>query len=168
MTSLFLIVCFLMFFFFYRVIRRNENLIIEAQSKWQKEASRREEIKSLDQSVKSIEQERILLESHFANGSDVVPYLNTLEELGNKVNAKAKVTSVEVSKDETKLLVEMKAVGSFEALYKFLTLLENSSYEMKIDSVDMHNIVLTEELKNNTKTTKWEMILKIQLLTFIK
>lgn len=167
LAALFLVLCLLIFLFFYREINKNKNLITEAQTKWQKEASRREEIKSLDQSVKIIEPERILLESHFANGSDVVPYLNTLENLGTKVGAEAKVTSVKVSKDNNKLLVEMKATGSFESVYKFLTLLENSSYEMKIDFVDMHNLVVSEELKDKTKNTKWEMILEIKLLTFV-
>ena len=124
-------------------------------------------MKTLDQSVKMIEPERALLEAHFGQGSDVVPFLNTIEDLGEKSGTKTKVSSVDISADGTFLSVETRTTGTFQQIYKFITLLENSSYELDFDSVDIHSAASNEELKKGTKDLQWEAVIKIKLLSFI-
>ena len=133
---------------------------------WQREALRREEIKALDRSVQAVEKERAQLKTHFARSSDIVPFLDTIEELGPKVGVKAEVTSVDVLKNYAGLLVGMKASGTFSGLYKFLTLLENSPYELEFISVDMSRETILEVENKNTTVPKWDLLLKIKLLSF--
>ena len=139
-----------------------------AENEWQTEAMRRDEIRTLEHSVKIIEGERAQLETHFAQSSDVVPFLDTIEKLSSKAGTKAEVTSVDIAKDNTGLLVGMKASGSFAGVYKFLTLLENSPYELEFDGVDMHQQTILGDGKKVATVRTWNVIFKIKLLSFVQ
>jgi hypothetical protein len=65
------------------------------------------------------------------------------------------------------LLVGVKVAGVFEAVYKFLTLLENSPYEIEFLSMDIHKTLVTDVAGKSVGGSTWEAILKIRLLTFI-
>lgn len=155
------------FIFLYRHINSTDTLAQEVNTEWQAEGQRRDEIKSLDSSIKVIEPERALLETHFAKSSNVVPLLDTLEGLGPKVNANASVTSVDILQDNAGLLVGMKATGSFQGLYRFLQLLENSTYKLEFTSVDIKREDATAQALAKNKNTTWDMFLKIKILSFI-
>lgn len=160
-----LLFCVLLFvlLFSYGAINKNDKESQQKESKWQNEALRRDELRVLDRSIDIIEDERAQLETHFAKSSDVVPFLDTIERLAGKVNSHAEVTSVDVLKDRTGLMVGMKASGTFANLYRFLTLLENSPYELEFASVDMQRG--TEN--KNIKTPEWDLVLKMKLLSFV-
>ena len=166
-SIIFCAICSFAFFFLYKEIKNNNNLVQDAQTKWQEEESKREDIKSLDQSIKTIEPEREELETHFAQGSDVVPFLNSLEALGSSSGCKAKISSVDLSGDNTGLIVQLSATGSFVQIYKFITLLENSPYQLEIDSASIQNSVSGDNLKNNVNNSTWEANFKIKLVSFI-
>ena len=157
LSILFFIVFVFAFFYFYNAINNNykEEQVIEEE--WSKEAERRDEIKALFSSVKAIEGERAKLETHFAKSTDVVPFLDTIEGLAG---AKAEVTSLEILKDGAGLLVGMKATSTFEGLYKFLNLLENSPYELEFVSMNLQKDVADAKIQG------WSAIFKIRLITF--
>lgn len=168
LSVIFLIFSCLLFLFFYREVN-NKN--IESQLKemqLQKETRRRDEIKALNNSVKIIEEEKTKLETHFAKSSDVVPFLDTIEALAVKVGAKAEVVSVDILKDNTGLLVGMSAGGDFEGLYKFLTLLENSSYELEFVTLDINRKIALSAVNKSVIISEWNAVLKIKLLSFVK
>lgn len=166
-SILFLAISVFLFVFLYSQIKRNNEEREQKRIAWQTESSRRQDIKTLDQSIKMIEPEKALLESHFAQSSDVVPFLNTIESLGEKSGTTTNISSVDISSDNTFLMVGIKTTGTFEQVYKFVRLLENSSYELQFDSIDIHNAISSEELKKHTNGTPWEAIIKIKLLSFI-
>jgi len=154
------------FLFFYRAININNK---ESQSKeleWQTEMQRREAIKTLDNSVKMVEGDKAQLETHFAQSSDVVPFLDTIEGLAPQASVTSEITSVDMSADYTGLYVSMKASGTFSGLYKFLTLLENSPYELDFISLDMHQEMPVVAGNKNVKISQWDAVLKIELLSF--
>ncbi len=128
------------------------------EKEWQTEANRRNEIKTLNDSVKMIEEEKIRLETHFAKSSDIVPFLDTIEGLAPKVSVETEVSAVDVAEDHSGLLIGMKASGTFSGLYKFLTLLENSPYELKFIGMDI----------NKETASKWNAVFQIKLLSFIE
>lgn len=154
------------FSFLYKKIGENKTTARAAQIEWQTEATRRDEIRSLEHSIRDISKERILLESHFAKSSDVVPFLDTIEQLAKKVGANPEIVSVDIPKDKTGLLVGLKASGSFESIYKFLMLLENSPYELEFVSADMQhsNTQIVSDKKG--EVPRWEAVLKIRLISF--
>ncbi|MEK7190520.1 MAG: hypothetical protein AAB661_02020 [Patescibacteria group bacterium] len=134
---------------------------------WQTEMLRRDNIKSLDFSLQMIADDRARLETHFAQSSDVVPFLDTIEKLAFKAGALATVDSVDAKTNKTELIIGLKATGSFEAIYKFLTLLENSPYELDFLSMDMHKLARPDAPGKNIRNLEWEAVFKIQLLSFI-
>ena len=158
-SVIFFAFCCFVFFVVYQKINSINKTSEQVLSEWKTEAIRRDEIKSLNKSIKVIEQERASLETHFAQSSDVVPFLNIIEELGLKVGAKAEVASVDIAKDGTGLMVEMKASGSFESVYKLLMLLENSPYELELTSFNV---------RESVEKKQWDAVFKIRLLSFIQ
>ena len=126
LSALLLIFSVCVFLFIYNGINANDKTAVQVLSQWQTEASRREGIKILNDSIQTIEDEKTSLETHFAQSSDVVPFLDTIEGLASKTGTKAEIVSVEIAGDNSGLLVEMKISGSFESIYKSLLLLENS------------------------------------------
>ena len=162
---LFSIILFLVsvfaFFFLYKEIEFKNDEAHKSFVSWEKEATRREDIRQLDHSVKIIESERMDLETHFAKSSDVVPFLDSLENLARLLGIKAEIVAVTIATDGTGLVVNMKTSGNFSALYKFLKLLENSSYQIEFTSVN-----LNKETAGDNKVPGWNLSLTIKLKTF--
>lgn len=166
-SILLLIACFI-FIFLFKKIQQNNAKAKDAEIKWQTEANQRQEISSLDTLLENITNEKTQLESHFAQGSDIVPYLNNIEELGTEAKVVAQVSSVDTSQKNMGLVLSMKATGSFEAIYKFITLLENSPYALEFISVniekDAGDVTNTD---SSTSINSWTAILKVKLLSFV-
>ncbi len=156
------------FYYLFTQINNNKKLAETMQNNWQTETSRRNEIESLDKLLKSTETGRVLLESHFAKSSDIVPFLDTIEKLATKVGARSEVVSVDILKDKSGLMMEVRSVGSFEAVYKFLTLLENAPYELEFTFMDMQNTNIQYDEEDKVVSSEWSANFKIKLLSFIQ
>ena len=155
------------FIFLYREINNNNQKTQQATINLQTEARQRDDIISLDRTLQKIASDRISLENHFIKSSDVVPFLNIIENLAKEAGVSAQIYSVNTKTDNTELIVDLKSSGRFEAIYKFLTLLENSPYVLDFISMDMHKLPSPVEPGKNAANAKWEAICKIQLLSFI-
>lgn len=151
----------------YKKINDNERISLEFQAKWQAEASRRDEIRSLERSIKEIESERAEIDTHFAESSNVVPFLDTLEKLATDAGADSEVTSVDIGKEKPELMVSLRTTGSFSATYKFIQLLENSPYELEIASFDIERQGTAPD-PAKTMSREWDGFFTIRLLSFIK
>lgn len=148
------------FYFLYNQIEKNNLEAEKINNEWKKEASHQKELQMLNRGIKMVEKEAEELEKHLAKNSNLVPFLDMIEELAPKVGAKAETASVELSSDKLNLLVGLKAGGSFESIYKFLTLLENSPYELEFLSVMFS--------RNQLPTASvWEAKFMVKLLSFV-
>jgi hypothetical protein len=163
---LFVFLCFA-FWFLYRTINNNNQKAEQETATLQAEARRRDDITSLDRLLQEVAPDRTLLETHFAKSSDVVPFLDTIEQLAPKVGALAQINSVNAGTDGPGLIVELKASGNFQSIYKFLTLLESSPYELDFLSMDIHTVSADASGKT-AKTSQWEAVFKMKLLSFIQ
>jgi len=168
-TIVFFCVSIFLFLFFFKLTNDNYEESLLKESEWQRESSRRDELRTLDSSIKIIEAERAQLETHFAQSSDIVPFLNTMEDLASKVGAKAEIRSVDILKDHTGLLLGLNASGPFASLYKFLTLLENSPYQLEFISMNMQKGASSNGADGKSATaSQWDVSFKIKLLSFIE
>lgn len=167
-TSLvFVVLSFSIFVFIYNRIQNDNNKFNQMAAKWQAETSKAQEIRSLNNALKAIEPEKKELDSHFIQSSDVVPFLDTVEKLAPQVGATANVTLVNVSADNTSLTVGVSADGTFESLHRYLTLLENSPYQLKFNSVAFTNNTRADTANSNL-SSNWSATFKIQLLSFMQ
>ena len=99
-----------------------------------------------------------------------MPFLDTVEGLAPKAGVKAEVTSVDVLSNSNGLVVGMKASGTFNGLYKFLILLENSPYELEFISMNMQSetvVTVSNTEDKNALVPKWNTAFKIKLLSFL-
>ncbi len=163
------ILCSVSIFIFFSLYNKINNDNIESNKifvTWQKENKKKGDITLLNNFLKNTTEERAQLDSHFAQSSNAVSFLDMINELGTKVNAKAEVLVIDVPDDKTALYVGVKVSGTFDAVYKFIKLLENSPYEIEIVSMDMSKIVLSGS--SNKQSFVWSVDLKIKLLSFIK
>ena len=167
LSILFFLIALFVLIFLYRVIDSNETKSQATLTEWQTEMSKLNEIKLLNNSAKIISEQKDLLETHFAKNSDAVPFLDMIEKLGPTSGTKVEVTSVGVSPDNVTLLVGLKASGSFENIYKFQALLENSPYEVEFDSIDISKSDLKNDSQKNSTKSSWDGTFKIKLITFI-
>ena len=94
----------------------------------------------LNNAIENIAPESLLIEQHFAKNSNLVPFLDTIEGLALKVGAEAETTSVEVSSDKMNLILGLKAEGTFDSVYSFVKLLENSPYHMEFSYLDISKV----------------------------
>jgi len=160
-TSALLIFLGAVFIFLHGKTYDNENKAEEGAQAWQTEVARRNDIRMLDRTLQRLLPKRALLDTHFAQSADIVPFLDTIEKLAPQAGAHAEVTSVDAAPDKASLIVGLKASGTFPAIYKFLELLENSPYELDFLSMDIRKS--TQESGDT-----WEAVFKLQLLTFIQ
>ncbi len=169
LSAIFFCIFLSVFLFLHKLVINNNERSQLKEKEWQNEAFRRDEIKALNRSIETVKEEKARLETHFAQSSDIVPFLDTIEELGRKVDAKAEFVSVDILKDGTGLMVSMKASGVFQALYKFITLLENSPYELEFIEMNMRRGTEPNSANNkNVSVSKWDATFKIKLLSFVK
>ncbi len=145
-------------------IGRNNTAALAAEALWREEVTKREEAKTLDRTMKSIEKERAMLDSHFARSSDIVPFLDTLERLGTEAGANAEVFSVDADRDGSSIIAGVKAEGSFQALYKMLLLLENSQYAISLESADFQT---PDGGDDASLSPEWTASFRIRLLSFM-
>lgn len=122
----------------------------------QEEVQNQEETRALEKLIRNVENERLELESHFVSASNVVPFLNELEKIALSAGARAELSEVEVAGDSSGLLVQIKAEGSFEGVYKYLLLLENAPYELEIISVRL-----------SAEGESWVGNFRVKLLSFL-
>lgn len=168
-SAVFFMLSFFAFLFLYRQIDSNNKKAENGMAIWAEEDIKRWEIKNLDNSLEKITDDNILLESHFAKSSNIVPFLNTIEKLAPSAGVFIEIDSVNIKTDNTGLLVGLKVAGRFEGIYKFLTLLENSPYELDFLSMDIHKLSTGAVVEKGKKTaaSQWEGVFKIQLLSFV-
>jgi hypothetical protein len=160
------------FVFLLREVKKNINISKQAEINLQEEMLALEEAKDFNNFFRSIENEKILLESYFIQNSDVVPFLDKIEMMGSKVGIKTEVSQIEIAKDNSGLVLEIKNEGNFKRLYKFLLLLENFPYELEFTSVEIYNVSVQnvenlEKSGNNKVKNEWKMVLKIKLISFV-
>jgi len=165
MAVIFLVISLTVFFFVYKKLNQNKQAAESTLKEWQKEDTRLTELKTLDATLKSMEAERKNLDKHFAKSTDAVPFLDSLEASARSVGAKAEISAVEIPKEEQVLNVTLKATGSFEALYKFLLLVENAPYELQITTM---NIVKNGGEDTLNTNGSWQVFIKLKLLSFLK
>jgi hypothetical protein len=157
------------FIFLYRGMNTNIKLTQEAEASWQREAQARSQAQSLDDGVKAVETEQMQLASHFGKSSNIVPFLDTIESVAKQAGAKADVSSLEVSEDGSYLAVDMTSSGSFESVYRFIRLVENSPYELEVVSLDMSTTPTSADADSAKKksTPQWTANFRLKLVSFI-
>jgi hypothetical protein len=165
-SLVFMIGSFAVFFLLYLKIDKSNIEANQLSVDSQVEMAKRRSLDSLDNLVKKIDKERTMLDTHFAQSRDIVPFLDMIDSSGVSAGVKSNVSTINTLEDKSAVLVEVKAIGSFANIYKFLGLLENSSYELEFASMDLLKEG-AEEVESKKVVPVWVANFKIKLLSFI-
>ena len=154
------------FFYILSGIQSKGDNTVSISEQIKAETERRNKISALNSEVAAIAPERALLETHFIQSSDVVPFLDTLQALAKSAGAPAEVSSLDLTKDGLGLIVQMKAEGNFESVHKLLDLLQNSPYELDFSSVKLERVSPPDSKTKFTKVPIWDASFKLPLISF--
>ena len=170
-SGLFLFISGVGFLFLYRSIDTNHNLSKKLSNDYKTEESRRIEIQSLNKAISEIDEEIALLDSHFIKENqkdeEITLFLTSLEELANAVDSKTEVVSVEIPNEKSKeFFISLRTEGSFNSIYKFLLLMENSKYELDVVSMRLLKESNGENLEKK-ELPKWRAYFKIKIISFL-
>lgn len=178
--SIIILILFIVaFWFLYNQVQKKNVNSEKVLTEWQVEDARRNEIKTIMKSIQTIQTNNELIEMHFAKGSNFVPFLDTIDSFAPKIGGEDEVVSVDITPETQELIVGIKVLGSFEAIYKFLTLLENSPYEIEFLAMDIQKGLAQNVADKNGKSAvgiksektgkffPWEGLFKIKLLSFM-
>jgi len=167
--SLILILAISIFVFLIQVIKEKHKKTEQKLLEWQTIYTKQQELLFLNNSIEKIQENQELLNKYFIYSSNIVPFLNYLEDLAKKNKLTIDLSLVDIMKEEEGLIVEMGVIGNFNLIFKFIKFLENSPYQMEFLLVSLNNISLDEdENKNENILKQWEALIKIKLLSFIK
>jgi len=90
------------------------------------------------------------------------PIFGCIGKTSSALGVKAKINSVDVATANSGLIVGLEVSGNFQEIYKFLTLLENSPYE--IDFFHGCTCAWDGRKCQSFQNPDWEAIFRIQLL----
>lgn len=152
----------------YRKINDNNGLAQQQEAIWQNESARRGVLSLLDRSIKVIEPQITQMKTHFAQSSDVVPFLDSIERLATMAGVGAEVASVDVPAKDKVLVVTVNTSGGFGETYKFLTLLENSPYQLDFVAVDLKRKLDPINPLLIISNPVWVGYFKFNLISFVK
>ncbi|MBP9715138.1 MAG: hypothetical protein KBD52_01450 [Candidatus Pacebacteria bacterium] len=161
-SIIFFIFSCIIFVFLHKEVNKKQKIAQEIEVEWEKEEHGRNNFKKLESVLKETEEDRTLIEEHFVYSSDIVPFLDMIEELAPKVEVDVKVSLVDILKDNTTFTVDLNTEGSFENIYNFISLLENNFYELEFMKIDMK-----KEGEDVNGVNKWRGAIKIKVLSFI-
>lgn len=161
-SVVFFIFSCIIFVFLHKEVNKKQKIAEEFEMEWEKAEYGRNNFKKLESILEETKEDRALIEQHFVYSSDIVPFLDMIEELAPKVGVLVKVSLIDISKDSTTFTVDLNAEGSFEDIYNFISLLENNFYELDFLKID-----IKKEGEDIDGTSKWRGSIKIKVLSFI-
>src|SRR3990167_11269991 len=89
-SIIFFIFFVLAFLFLYKEINTNNQKAEQSMVELESETKKRDEIKFLNRSIGIIQENKTLLETHFAQSSDIVPFLDTIEAFFGQSGGKSR------------------------------------------------------------------------------
>lgn len=128
-------------------------------------------IDTLIKKVDHINNTNRLVESHFVDPTKIDDLVGYLESLGESQSAVLSVKSVKASEKENdnKIDVEIVIEGEFTNILKIIGFLENSLYQITIDSVYLNKNILPEKDKItgsvNEQFLPWQTNISLNILS---
>ncbi|MDD5032920.1 MAG: hypothetical protein PHC85_02280 [Candidatus Pacebacteria bacterium] len=118
-----------------------------------------ENTKRLEDQLAEAKEEKEKIESVFLDKDNLIKFIQELESLAKIANVDMEMKSVEMGFGSVgaKPFFSFTAAGDFSDIYRFLVLIENDPYQIKISRLQLQNLV---------EGKKWEAGFSVRLLSF--
>ena len=95
------------------------------------------EVGTLKKELSTMEERQQQLSSYFIDVDNIVPFLETVEGYGRQTNVTTKFDTFDIHTGPSRLDVSLVADGNFADIYRFFSLLENTPYATKINTMSL-------------------------------
>ncbi|OGI88065.1 hypothetical protein A2995_01805 [Candidatus Nomurabacteria bacterium RIFCSPLOWO2_01_FULL_33_24] len=132
----------------------------------------KDRIISLRNIIKSTEEERDNLNSHFIDKNKINHLLDLIEKIGEDSKTNLEINSVNLSpkssdKNKNILKIDFKASGSFQNISKLLLLLENAPLEFDFEKVYFNKTENERKEESEDIFDLWNSSFTINLISFL-
>ncbi len=153
------------FVFLYKTINSNQQKFTELNQELKNEEAKKQSIQELNKNISEILNQITELDTHFLKTDDVAIFLDDLEKTAKDIGLKLEVVGVEPpSETQNGLVMNLKALGSFESVNDFIVILENYKYEIDILDFDTQKESFVSE---NNNTENWNTNIKIKIVSIL-
>ncbi len=152
---------------FLYLIHAKSNRVIELHQLLNDEINLNASLDASKQVIKETEKERDIINGYFVKESNVVGFLEFLENIGHTVGANIKITTVTTEKpvnenDKQKLALSIDMRGTWTSVLRYIKLLEAVPYNVEVEEVNINSLGVGE-LPDNSKP-EWSGTIRIKVL----
>lgn len=141
--------------YFLNVIKNKNKHISAVLSTLEGKMIEKENIKTLEKKMAELGDTHRMLGSYFVDAKNIDVFVEYLEKMGVSNNLDLSVSGVDVPKGEkNKIIVSSKMSGNFTDIMKVISLLENSPYNITIDSTYINKEIVVEPENINSEVKK--------------
>jgi hypothetical protein len=121
--------------YFFNIIKNKNINISAANIAFEKKASAQDNMNELKNKIIELGNTQKSISSHFVNTESIDTFVEYLENTGTSNDIDLSVKSVDIPKNEkNKIFVSINMTGSFSNVMKIMAILENSQYNIVINS----------------------------------
>lgn len=112
-------------------IKSKNKYIASVASEFASASEKESKIADIKSVIRMRAEDKAYIDAHFVDGGDIAGFFGEVEDLGKQTGVLVEIGTADFTKDKTKKLrLVFKASGSFEAIIRFIELLENFKYEL--------------------------------------
>lgn len=164
---LFLLITLVSFYLTLRQMNIYNQEFLTLTNEYKEKEARSNQIKELNKVILEIGDKIEILDSHFLHSADLAPFLDELESSAKNLGVKAEVISVDNPTVKNQYLsLNLRTLGTFEDLNRFLLLLENHKYELEVFEVKIIRELSTDLTSNSIPI--WSGYFRIKVISFLE
>ncbi len=122
----------------------------------------------LSKKIADLQASKNIIDSYFANPSNIDTFVGTLENLGSQFGSLITVNNVEVAPDKQNIMTtEFTVHGSFQEVMRTVSALENAPYQIHIKELNINRELGKESGDATQKSTgiSWQAGITIEVIT---
>ena len=111
-------------------IRSKNKYLASVAGEFATASEKEQKIADIKSDVRINADNKAYLDAHFVDGGNIADFFGEIEELGRQAGVSVEIGTADFTKDKVKKLkLSFRAVGSYNAVYTFVRLLESSKHE---------------------------------------
>lgn len=146
-----------------------------------------DDLQSLRKTLRSTEEDRKLLDTHFVSEANVARFLSEIEGFGVETKTNVKLESVKQEGEPKTLLLNLRANGEFSDLMALVKLMEQAPYAIVVDKLLLNKRInptssvsvtpapssnqppaqTTSQIVDSSTRSKWDAEIVIRLISYI-
>jgi Tfp pilus assembly protein PilO len=130
------------FLFVFNMINNKNKHSVSVLTEIKSKNEQKDNIANLKKTVDETKEKEIVLSSYLVHSNNLDEFINFLEKEGDSISVPIEVLSVNAPNDtKNRLKVELKGTGTFEHVVRFIELIQNAPYQIKINYAYINKVI---------------------------